>query len=65
MVYFKSILYLFYMLFYFNLFCIFSLFLRTILKELFIYFKPIILKQKTAKNSPDLCTQRFCKLALK
>ena len=34
------------MLFYSYHFCIFSLFSRTILKQFFTYFKPIILKQK-------------------
>ena len=54
MVYYKPVLY-----------AILFLFLWTILKQIFLYFKPIILKQKIAKNSLDLCNKNFCKLALK
>ena len=59
MIYFKPILYLFYILFYSYLLGIFSLFSWTILKQFFIYFKPIILKQKIVKNSRDLWKKAF------
>ena len=60
-----SILYLHLIICYFYSyhFCIFSLFSWTILNQFFTSFKPIILKQKIAKNSPERCI--FCKLALK